>query len=1196
MRQSTRSLDCDAGSNVLDDIVDQITEKLRRGEPLDLDSYVRRHPELEDPLRRLMPGLQMLAALGEPPTETPGSEDPERKLPSRPARGILGDYRIVREIGRGGMGVVYEAEQVSLGRKVALKVLPFAAAMDHKQLQRFQNEARAAASLRHPNVVQVHFFGCERAVHFYAMDYIEGQTLAELIHHQRRRQGLEDAVPQVAGRAVSNLADIMSNGRFAQAQASSGPELPTAEQAHDRTPEQLCGDEACGPPAAETKRTLQLTISTERPAESHAFFRSIAAIGIQVAEALDYAHQHGLIHRDVKPSNVILDNAGKPWITDFGLARTEGEANLTLTGEMLGTLRYMSPEQIEARRGIVDHRTDVYSLGATLYELLTLEPAYVETRRAALLHSVLQHEPVPPRRINRAIPTELETIVLKALEKDPADRYGTAQELADDLRRFLDRRPIAARRPSLAERFRKWCQRNATLVAAAAPLWLVGAVALAVAAVLIIDGRNTVRRERELRERQSLVARNAERSIRQNRYVVNINLAAQMWNVGEYGKAREDLTRCFPQEDEDDLRGVEWNYLWRLCHSLPQPLGRHDGPAYTACFSPDGALLATGGDDGVRVWEYPSGKPVAWLREHTRDVNRFGFSRDGRLMAVARDDRAVNLWDTSTWKVWKTIHARSPVVSTDFTPDGSLLWVVERAAIDDPRSAVSVNFFDTATWEKHWAISENLAGLTGGAFSPDGRQSAAVFINGSVQLWDPVAKSQLWTESHTHLPLVAAAFSPTRPLLASGSFDGEIFVTDLAAGKARPIDRLRRHRAPVQFLEFTSQGNQLVSASRDRTIRVWEFVPDDAERVAVTSMVFRDDAPLWCVRTAPDGRTLASTNNAGMVRRWDLAEPPDCRRLLEPNGIVLSLHYSPDGERLFAAGWGVCVYDTRTGARLAELARDRPRLECAALSPDGRLLAAGTEKGEALVWDAETYQVLKVWKSELRDELSAETLIHSLAFTADGKALAVGRVNGENFGPAASPVLLSLATGKRLPSPLPPNLSHEDAAHAILFSSDGRWTARRLFNDLEVFQTATLQLRFKASPCWPAAFSADGDLIATAGGGVICVRRTPDWSEVARFAAESGITAALCFSPDGRTLATGGSDGTVTLWNVATGRELMTLADDMLDVHAVAFSPDGRSLAASGTAATNVSDLRIWNLAPAVGGDEPAAVGSARTP
>jgi tetratricopeptide (TPR) repeat protein len=346
----------------------------------------------------------------------------------------LGDFRIVREIGKGGMGVVYEAEQISLGRRVALKVLPFAATMDQRHLQRFHNEARAAACLHHTNIVPVHFVGCERSVHFYAMQFIEGQSLAELIAAQ---------------------------GHDAASGVASVPRSPTEETQ---------------PIAAAT---------TQAAPRDAAHYRRIAEWGIQAAEALEHAHSLGIVHRDIKPANLMIDGAGKLWVTDFGLARTATDAGLTMTGDVLGTLRYMSPEQALAKHGLVDHRSDTYSLGATLYELLTLRPAVDGKDREEILGKIAFEEPPSPRSLDRGIPADLETIVLKAMAKEPAERYATAQELADDLRRFLEDRPIRAKRIRLLKRVRKWGQRHRGLVGATALVLTLACIGLAVSVFLI---------------------------------------------------------------------------------------------------------------------------------------------------------------------------------------------------------------------------------------------------------------------------------------------------------------------------------------------------------------------------------------------------------------------------------------------------------------------------------------------------------------------------------------------------------------------------------------------------------------------------------------------------------------------------------------------------------------------------------------
>jgi serine/threonine protein kinase/Flp pilus assembly protein TadD len=422
---SPSALSQKSGDVVLAEVVEELTNRLQAGESVDVESYVRKHPEHAERLRQLLPALEMLAELSR--SIHTGSDSVAADVSGEHLAGMLGDFRIVREAGKGGMGVVYEAEQISLRRRVALKVLPFAATMDPRHLQRFHNEAQAAASLHHTNIVPVHFVGCERGVHFYAMQFIDGQPLSEIIRQMRH---VEKKTAAEEERTIA----------YQRSQA----------------------DDASTPsPAA------QVTPLTGEGRRGRDYFRKVAELGIQAAEALDHAHQLGIVHRDIKPGNLMLDVRGNLWVTDFGLAHMQhSEASLTATGQALGTPRYMSPEQALAKRVPIDHRTDVYSLGVTLYELLTLRPAFPTDDRHELLRQIAFNEPTKPRRLERTIPAEMEIIILKAMEKRPQDRYATAQELADDLERWLKHEPIRARRPSLLQRASKWIRRHKPAAAA----------------------------------------------------------------------------------------------------------------------------------------------------------------------------------------------------------------------------------------------------------------------------------------------------------------------------------------------------------------------------------------------------------------------------------------------------------------------------------------------------------------------------------------------------------------------------------------------------------------------------------------------------------------------------------------------------------------------------------------------------------
>jgi serine/threonine protein kinase/tetratricopeptide (TPR) repeat protein len=450
--------DISTREHLLDEVVTAYLRAAADGRAPDRDRLLAEYPDLAADLVEFFADQDRLQHLAAPLRAVSRAAAGEEDLVSR----TLGDFRILREVGRGGMGVVYEAEQLSLRRRVALKVLPYAGMLDPRQLLRFQNEAQAAACLHHTNIVPVHFVGCERGVHFYAMQLIDGQTLAALIRQLRQPDAAREPAPPAS-------------------EGTTAYQPPPGDLA---TPTELVA--------------AQVTLSTGGPGRGREYFRKVAGLGVQAAEALDHAHQAGIVHRDIKPANLMLDVRGNLWVTDFGLAQLQqGEANLTLTGELVGTLRYMSPEQALAKRVVIDHRSDIYSLGATLYELLTLRPAFDGKDRQQLLRQIAFEEPPRLRRLDRSIPAELETIVLKAMEKNPADRYTTALELADDLRRWLSDQPIQARRPSLPQRARKWLRRHPAVVRSVMLMVLLAAGASATGAWLLWQEKEQTRREKD---------------------------------------------------------------------------------------------------------------------------------------------------------------------------------------------------------------------------------------------------------------------------------------------------------------------------------------------------------------------------------------------------------------------------------------------------------------------------------------------------------------------------------------------------------------------------------------------------------------------------------------------------------------------------------------------------------------------------
>ena len=459
-------------------ILDQYMSELEStGLPPDVDRLAAEHPDLAEELRSYVESLQVLHQM----TTGLRPESAQPQAPTATGRAKrLGDYEIIREVGRGGMGVVYEARQLSLNRQVALKVLPFAAMLDERQIARFRTEAQAAAQLHHPNIVPVHAVGQERGVHYFAMQFIAGQSL-------------EHAIDELRGVA--------------------SPEEPTLSTS------QLAEQVKTKPrPQREYDTAVESAFSTRVSTRSRTYCHSVARLMLQAADALDHAHQLGVIHRDVKPSNLLLDRSGKLWITDFGLARIQSDSGVTISGDIVGTIRYMSPEQAAGDSALVDARTDVYALGATLYELLTLRPAHIGNGRQEILRHIELVEPASPRSLNPSVPFDLETITLRALSKARDERYPTARALADDLRRFLNGEPTQARRPTAADRAAKWALRHRKIVALAATFLVLLTCVSATSALMIAQGE---RRTKEALEASEANRLRAEEHYQQARQVVD---------------------------------------------------------------------------------------------------------------------------------------------------------------------------------------------------------------------------------------------------------------------------------------------------------------------------------------------------------------------------------------------------------------------------------------------------------------------------------------------------------------------------------------------------------------------------------------------------------------------------------------------------------------------------------------------------
>ena len=1049
----------------------------------------------------------------------------------------LGDFRIVREVGRGGMGVVYEAEQLSLGRRVALKVLSFASALDPRQLQRFRTEAQAAAQLHHTNIVPVYAVGCERGVHFYAMQLIDGQTLAEVIRGVRRLSGLE---------------------------AADG--CPT------------------GPAVAETDGPLA-ALSTVRSAQGRAYFATVADLGVQAALALDHAHQVGVVHRDVKPANLLVDGRGGLWVTDFGLAHVRGDVQLTLTGDLVGTLRYMSPEQALGRPAVIDHRTDVYSLGATLYELLTLEPAYGGTDRQELLRRIATDDPRPPRRVNRAVPAELETIVLKAMAKSPEDRYPSARELADDLGRFLRHEPIRARRPSAAQVARKWARRHRTLVLAAG-----GGVVLALTvAVLVLAAKNAEVRARE--EEAGREKRNADRALVREREALDrerganmaltrtldahrIALAQSEWRAGRVALAERHLDECRP-----DGRQWEWHYLKRLCHQ--DLLTFRAGPprVSTTAFSADGRWLAVASDapvlgaprHAIALWEVGTGRQVRVLGGSDGPVETLAFSLEGQLLAGSTR-RATKVWDVATGLEVQTLRGDlSTPRMLAFSPGAGYL-----ATGSNERGKLA-RIWKVSTGEEVRAFPRPPVAAPTPLLAFDSEARLLLRSGEGVVAWhwgaddpaDAVRGVGGWTTG-SDAERSCLAVSPDSGQAASATRHGLVTVSNARSGKR--LQLLTGHTGPVGGLAFDAAGRLLASGGADKCVRVWDL---GSGREAA---VFRGHAaPVIRVAFLVGGTQLASVDVKNQVKVWDVSAGPEAVGLHRPAPgphVIAALAFSPDGRRLLgAADDGTLVeWDVARAEVLRATPGVRPIDRVArgvALSPDGRRLAL-TARADVEILDATTGRRTCVCQGH-------DGVVAAAALSPE--------VGGE-FGPQTYLATGGLdktvrvwdaATGRELVA-CP---GHTAAVRCVAFAPGGRRLASGgADKTLRVWEAATgrelLTLAGHRQAVQCVAFGPDGAVVASAGlDRTIRVWDLSTGRQVHCLTGHEADILSLAFTADGERLASASGDGAMKVWDPKGGREVLSLSGHDGVACCLAFSPDGGRLVSAG-----VGPVKVWDARP----------------
>jgi eukaryotic-like serine/threonine-protein kinase len=468
-------------------LADEFIKRRRLGQNPSVESYAAAHPDLAEEIRQAFPALLMIDDLKPSSGDPTGNFDAASVVVRGAKLERLGDFRVLREAGRGGMGVVYEAEQESLGRRVALKVLAAHAVPDPAQVKRFEREARAAAQLHHTNIVPVFGVGEQNGLHYYAMQFIAGLGLDAVIDEVKRlrhatQTPVAPAPPDfLEGPGGSALtAAAIARSLVTEAFTAAPPPRVNPSTIEPARPSDPGASPQSPRPGAEShsfssEAALSASGISSGSSSDSQYWRSVARVGLQVARALEYAHNQGILHRDIKPSNLLLDSQGTVWVADFGLAKAVEGEDLTHTGDIVGTIRYMAPERFQGR---CDARSDIYALGLTLYEMLGLSPAFEQKSRQALIRQVMEEEPPRLRKLDPSIPRDLETVIHKAIARDPAGRYATAGALADDLSLFLDNKPVRARDIGMVERSWKWARRRPAIAS------LLGGLVVAVLAGL----------------------------------------------------------------------------------------------------------------------------------------------------------------------------------------------------------------------------------------------------------------------------------------------------------------------------------------------------------------------------------------------------------------------------------------------------------------------------------------------------------------------------------------------------------------------------------------------------------------------------------------------------------------------------------------------------------------------------------------
>ena len=964
-------------------IATEYRTRLLAGDRPQREDYLARFPEQRDELNEL------LARMGNEGTTGPQPAEPGWQPGTRVK--YFGDYELLEEIARGGMGVVYKARQRSLNRIVALKMILAGQLAGEQDVQRFHAEAEAAAILDHPGIVPIYEVGEHEGQHFFSMGYVEGESLARRL--------------------------------------------------------------ASGPLAA----------------------KEAAELIVAVAEAVAYAHGKGVIHRDLKPANILLDCQGRPRITDFGLAkRVSGEAGLTATGQVLGTPSYMPPEQASGRLEQIKETADVYALGATLYALLTGRPPFQAANPMDTLLQVIGAEPVSLRQLNAKLSRDLETICQKCLEKEPRRRYTTAKELADELQRYLDGKPIQARRIGRAARAWRWCKRNPVVAGLASAIvlsLLLGTAVSSYFATTATAQRNRADANATTAAQKAQDAEEAKRKAERQFALSCIDRGVDELERGDGSKGLALLGQAYRAADgasDVALRRSIRSLLGAWGATGPRKL-MHDGAVRRAAFSRDGTKVVTAGlDHTIRSWDAATGRPLAAPVTFDKTETPLAFSPDLTRLATLADSQGIRLWDVATGKTLfgDRLEYGGEWNGVAFSPDGTKL----AAAGGDNK----VRLWSAATGKPLVEPLQHDVAVDHLAFSADGTKLLArgrgtrSEYQGEVRLWDVATRKPLGEAMQCDGSLRSAVFSADGTKLATAggfSLDGhdkskdEVRVWDVRTGK--PSGKPMVHDRPVDALAFSPDGATLVTGTRmvsgsdasNCGAQLWDTATGN-----LIGDPMKHYGSLTAAAFSPDGARLATVTVCHAVYLWDVATRRPLGEPLDQDYIVLAVGFSPDGKKLatvISPGpigksesrlWESPIsllWDPATGKLLQRVTRDKSSMPGAPTAPAGGKTREEYWDPVTAVFSRDTTKYITAFRNQtelagmqlkvrLWDTMTGEPLgkliacnefMGKIALSLDGTKLATA------FGAVR---LWDTASGKELGS-----LVNYDRASAVAFSPDG---------------------------------------------------------------------------------------------------------------------------------------------------------------